>query len=125
MSCEMFPTQAQNKRYLGDLIDTLIAEAQDPTDTFADVPLDFRHHKWKRKLEFPEGWKLTEGRKKQLEADRAKRAEAERERLESGRLVHGVRVIEEVLRVAPVVQERVAVAAPVGKAKAKRPKRLV
>lgn len=125
MSSEMFPTQAQNKRYLGDLIDTLIAEAQDPTDTFADVPLDFRHHKWKRKPEFPEGWKLTEARKKQLEADRTKRAEEERERLESGRVVHGVRVIEEVLRVAPVVQEKVAVKAPVGKGKAKRPKRLV
>lgn len=125
MSSEMFPTQAQNKRYLGDLIDKLMAEAQDPSDTFADVPLDFRHHKWKRKLEFPQAWKLTEPRRKQLEADRAKRAEEERARLESGGLVHGVRVIEEVLRVMPVVQERVVVEAPVGKGKAKRPKRLV
>ena len=28
MSCEMFEAQAQNKRYLGDLIDTLVAEAK-------------------------------------------------------------------------------------------------
>lgn len=28
MSSEMFETQAQNKRYLGDLVDTLVKEAQ-------------------------------------------------------------------------------------------------
>ena len=28
MSCEQFEHQAQNKRYLGDLIDTLMKEAQ-------------------------------------------------------------------------------------------------
>ncbi len=28
MSSEMFETQAQNKRYLGDLIDTILAEAR-------------------------------------------------------------------------------------------------
>lgn len=28
MSCEMFETQAQNKRYLGDLVDTLLQEAK-------------------------------------------------------------------------------------------------
>lgn len=28
MGCEMFEHQAQNKRYLGDLVDTLIAEAK-------------------------------------------------------------------------------------------------
>lgn len=28
MSCEMFETQAQNKRYLGDLVDTLVKEAK-------------------------------------------------------------------------------------------------
>lgn len=28
MSCEMFEHQAQNKRYLSDLVDTLITEAQ-------------------------------------------------------------------------------------------------
>jgi small subunit ribosomal protein S35 len=28
MSCEMFETQAQNKRYLGDLVDKLLQEAR-------------------------------------------------------------------------------------------------
>lgn len=28
MSCEMFETQAQNKRYLGDLVDELLREAK-------------------------------------------------------------------------------------------------
>lgn len=28
MSCEMFETQAQNKRYLGDTVDTLLREAR-------------------------------------------------------------------------------------------------
>lgn len=28
MSCEMFETQAQNKRYLGDLVDKLLEEAR-------------------------------------------------------------------------------------------------
>lgn len=28
MNCEMFETQAQNKRYLGDLVDNLLAEAR-------------------------------------------------------------------------------------------------
>jgi small subunit ribosomal protein S35 len=28
MSCEMFETQAQNKRYLGDLVDVLVREAK-------------------------------------------------------------------------------------------------
>lgn len=28
MSCEMFETQAQNKRYLSDLLDKLLAEAK-------------------------------------------------------------------------------------------------
>ncbi|KAF8252322.1 hypothetical protein K440DRAFT_504399, partial [Wilcoxina mikolae CBS 423.85] len=43
MSCEMFEHQAQNKRYLSDLIDKLLAEARDPTDTFEDIPPDYRH----------------------------------------------------------------------------------
>ena len=28
MSCEMFPSQAQNKRYLGDLVDDMLREAR-------------------------------------------------------------------------------------------------
>ena len=28
VSCEMFPSQAQNKRYLGDLVNTMLREAR-------------------------------------------------------------------------------------------------
>lgn len=97
MSCEMFETQAQNKRYLGDLVDTLMAEAKDATDMFEDVPLDFRHYKSKPKFEFPEKWKLTEQRKAQLEANWRQRALKEQEREETGQLVDGPKLIEQVL----------------------------
>ncbi|KAL2009898.1 hypothetical protein VTN00DRAFT_5705 [Thermoascus crustaceus] len=79
MSCEKFTTRAQNKRYLGDLVNTLIKEAKEG-DSFADIPLDLRHHKPKQKLQFPESWILTEERKKQLAATREERKRAEQER---------------------------------------------
>ncbi|KAL8928568.1 MAG: hypothetical protein Q9208_001802 [Pyrenodesmia sp. 3 TL-2023] len=97
MSCEMFETQAQNKRYLGDLVDTLVAEARDPTDMFEDVPLDFRHHKPKPRFEFPEKWKLTKQRKEQLAANWRQGALKDQEREEAGQLIDGSKVIEQVL----------------------------
>lgn len=105
MSSEMFETPAQNKRYLGDLVDTLMEEAQDETDTFEDVPLDFRHHKFKPKAEFPERWKLTREKKVRLEEDRKLRLEQEREREMRGKLVEGVRVVEEAMKKLPVRNE--------------------
>lgn len=123
MSCEMFETQAQNKRYLGDLVDTLMAEAKDPTDMFEDVPFDFRHHRYKPKMEFPEQWKVTEGRKAQLQATWRRRALADKEREQQGTLVDGVEVIEKMLEnvIAQEAAPRVAVKGPAAKA---RPKRL-
>lgn len=105
MSSEMFETPAQNKRYLGDLVDTLIEEAKDETDTFEDVPLDFRHHKSKPKAQFPEGWKLTKEKRARLEEDREMRLEQEREREMQGKLVEGVRVVEEAMKRLPVRDE--------------------
>lgn len=102
MSCEMFETQAQNKRYLGDVVDTLMHEAREAGDKFDDVAVDFRHVKWRERKEFPEGWKLSGGRKKELEARRAEREKTEKERLEGGRVVDGVRIIEAALRAAKV-----------------------
>lgn len=101
MSCEMFETQAQNKRYLGDLVDTLIAEAKDSADTFEDVPLDFRHHKYKPKLEFPEKWKLTFEREQQLETERQQRLLAEQIRQEKGEIPDGVEVIQAFMKEQP------------------------
>ncbi|KAL8675388.1 MAG: hypothetical protein Q9168_000219 [Polycauliona sp. 1 TL-2023] len=97
MSCEMFETQAQNKRYLGDLVDTLMAEAQDGSDLFEDVPLDFRHHKPKPRYEFPDKWKLTEEKRAQLEENRRQRELGEKEREEAGKLVDGAKIIEQVM----------------------------
>ncbi|KAJ9292875.1 hypothetical protein DTO271G3_8322 [Paecilomyces variotii] len=79
MSCEKFSHRAQNKRYLGDLVNSLIKEAKEG-DSFEDIPLDLRHHKPKPKVYFPESWKLTEERKKQLAATRNQRQIAEQER---------------------------------------------
>ena len=123
MSSEMFETPAQNKRYLGDLVDTLIEEAKDETDTFEDVPLDFRHHKSKPKPQFPEGWKLTKEKKARLEEDRKLRLELEREREMQGKLVEGVQVVEEAMKRLPVRDEsRVLVEAQQGRGTRKRGK---
>ena len=66
MSCEKFEAPAQNKRYLGDLVNKLLDEARNGADTFEDIPLDFRHHKPKKHLKFPEEWKLKPERVQQL-----------------------------------------------------------
>ncbi|KAK5082071.1 37S ribosomal protein S24, mitochondrial [Lithohypha guttulata] len=58
ISCENFENAAQNKRYLGDLVQKLVKEAKDSTDTFEDVPLDFRHHKPRKVAIFPDSWKI-------------------------------------------------------------------
>lgn len=66
MSSERFEHAAQNKRYLGDLVNSLVKEARDAQDMFEDIPLDFRHHKLKTQHAFPEEWKMTQQRVEQL-----------------------------------------------------------
>ncbi|EHL00067.1 putative 37S ribosomal protein S24, mitochondrial [Glarea lozoyensis 74030] len=89
MSCEMYETQAQNKRYLGDTVDALLAEARDPTDTFEDVPLDTRHHTFKPRLRFPKEWAMTEERRQELVAQRQAQIERDAQLQELGHLVNG------------------------------------
>ncbi|KAI9681577.1 MAG: 37S ribosomal protein S24, mitochondrial [Trizodia sp. TS-e1964] len=121
MSCEMFETQAQNKRYLGDLVDTLIHEAQvlplppphapsynttnrpqDPSDTFEDIPLDFRHHKLKSKPKFPLEWRMTPERQAQREALKALKVEGG-SAAKPAEVVDGVKLIEKALsEVVPI-----------------------
>ncbi|KAL2358508.1 mitochondrial ribosomal subunit protein-domain-containing protein [Cryomyces antarcticus] len=101
ISCEMFETQAQNKRYLGDVVGSLMREARDAADDFADVPFDFRHHKPKRALAFPDAWLLTPERKQLLEQRRASTLQLEAQRAEDGEVVDGLEVIEKMLA-APV-----------------------
>ena len=121
MTCEKFETQAQNKRYLGDLVNTLINEAKDDKDTFEDVPLDFRHHRPKKQWSFPEEWKLTPERREALRLERERRKEIEAERQEMGRLVEGRKVVEESLRMLSTRDEsRVLVEQQQGKRKGLR-----
>ncbi|KAF7529651.1 hypothetical protein G7054_g9794 [Neopestalotiopsis clavispora] len=94
MSCEQFDHQAQNKRYLADLVNKLVVEAKDPTDTFADVPLDTRHHKIKTKPKFPKQWYMTTERVKELESQREKALLLDQSKEDAGSLVDGTRTIE-------------------------------
>ena len=66
MSCEQFEAPAQNKRYLGDLVKKLVNEARNGEDKLEDIELDLRHHKPKKRVEFPEEWKLKPSRVQEL-----------------------------------------------------------
>ncbi|KAL2857916.1 mitochondrial ribosomal subunit protein-domain-containing protein [Aspergillus pseudoustus] len=99
MSCEKFTTRAQNKRYLGDLVNNLLKEAKEG-DSFADIPLDLRHHKPRKTIKYPASWVLTEQRKRQLEATRVERA---RKASERAGIVDGKSVITEAAKVLPAL----------------------
>jgi small subunit ribosomal protein S35 len=100
MSTDSFETQAQNKRYLAETINNLIAECRDPNaDSFADVPLDTRHHRPKPRYKFPEVWIMTPERRAELEAKRKASMLEEAKKIEEDRLVHGLRAIEEARKV--------------------------
>lgn len=95
MSCEQFENQAQNKRYLGDLVQKLVTQAKDKTDMFEDVPLDFRHHKPKKIVPFPEAWKVgSEQAVKRLAEGRGSIGLLE----EGQRPVNGREMVEEYVR---------------------------
>ncbi|UNI20693.1 37S ribosomal protein S24, mitochondrial [Purpureocillium takamizusanense] len=98
MSCESFEHQAQNKRYLSNLVDDLIAAAKDPKDTFEDVPLDLRHHQIKAKPRFPKEWLLTDERRLQIDEQRHRAALEDKTRAEGGLLVDGKKVIDGYLK---------------------------
>ncbi|PNY27475.1 37S ribosomal protein S24, mitochondrial [Tolypocladium capitatum] len=122
MSCESYEHQAQNKRYLSNLVDDLITSAKDPKDTFADVPLDLRHHQIKAKPRFPKEWRLTNERRLQLDEDRQRAAIADMKRAEGGLLVDGRKAIDDFLVQKMVEeQEKQQVAELVAAPKAARP----
>ncbi|ORY93306.1 mitochondrial ribosomal subunit protein-domain-containing protein [Syncephalastrum racemosum] len=54
LSSEKFPYRNQNKKFVSDTLDRLLAEAKDTKDTFADIPLKLREPK--KKLTFPKEW---------------------------------------------------------------------
>lgn len=118
MSCESYEQQAQNKRYLLDLVDDLIKTAKDPKDTFADVPLDTRHHEFTYKPRFPKEWLMTEERRRSLEQQRETLKLEEVQRIDSGKIVDGKQVIDSYLlekmkeEQEKAARETVTVAAP-------------
>ncbi|KAK3316718.1 mitochondrial ribosomal subunit protein-domain-containing protein [Apodospora peruviana] len=131
MSCERFEHQAQNKRYLGDLVQKMIATAQvsiplgpclclDPTDMFEDVPLDTRHHKLTSKPRFPKEWRMSEERRAELESIRRTAFELDQKKQKSGRLVDGVKIIEKHLQNVPVMEDQPVMARRVGKQPARK-----
>ena len=97
MSCEQFDTQAQNKRFLGETIKSLLAEAKDKTDTFADVPFDFRHHKPKVFHAFPDAWKITPEREKYLADKRRAELALYDEKVQKGTLIDGMKEVQTAL----------------------------
>lgn len=118
MSCESYPHPAQNKRYLSKLVDDLIAAAKDPKDTFEDIPLDVRHHRFQPKPRFPKEWFLTEERKQLLEEERRRLKLEEVQAVESGQVVDGKQAIESyLLRKAEedAAKQKEAELLPVGK----------
>ncbi|KAJ6014533.1 hypothetical protein N7540_009124 [Penicillium herquei] len=126
MSCEQFGSRAQNKRYLADIVNSLVKEAK-TGDAFADIPLDLRHHKPKFRPQFPDSWKMTEERRRQLAARREERYNAEKQReLVDGNEVVGGAVLSlpelNPALQAKATQERERVAVKVG-ARGKKPAR--
>lgn len=100
MSTDALETQAQNKRHLAETINNLIAECRDPNaDSFADVPLDTRHHKRKPVYKFPEAWVMTPERKAELDAKRKTAMLEEAKKVEEDKLVSGLRAIEEAKKI--------------------------
>lgn len=127
MSSEQFGSRAQNKRYLADLVNSLIKEAK-TGDSYADIPLDLRHHKPKVRPQFPDSWKMTDERRRQLAARREERynAEKQREAIVDGNQIVGHAVLSlpefnPALK-AKATAERERVAVHVG-ARAKKPVR--
>ncbi|KAK2615726.1 hypothetical protein N8I77_002460 [Diaporthe amygdali] len=97
MSCESFEHQAQNKRYLAELVEKLVTEAKDPTDTFEDIPLDLRHHTFKVKPKFPKEWRLSEERVKELQTHYQQARLADKTKQEEGTLVDGIQAIQKAI----------------------------
>ncbi|CEO59978.1 hypothetical protein PMG11_04625 [Penicillium brasilianum] len=128
MSAEQFGSRAQNKRYLADVVNTLIQEAK-KGDAFADIPLDLRHHKPKFRPQFPESWNMTNERRQQLAARRKERLTAQSSR---EAIVDGNQVVSEAVLALPelnpalkarAAEEREKVAVKVGARQPKRPVR--
>ncbi|KAI9663753.1 MAG: 37S ribosomal protein S24, mitochondrial [Bathelium mastoideum] len=103
MACERHGDDSRaNKAELLRTLDTLLAEARDPSETFADVPFDFRHAEKRRRrkgewVQFPEEWKMTEERRRELREGRERRLLEDKEKVEKGRLIDGGEIVQKEL----------------------------
>lgn len=120
MSCEMFETQAQNKRYLSDQVDSLLKESRDPKDDFADVPLDLRHHPIKIKPRFPKEWRMSPERKAELDTIRQQALLQDEQKQHKGLLIDGLSEIQGAFaRLPPPTLDAIPEFVMAGKGKAK------
>lgn len=103
MSCEKHQTSVQNKRALGDLVNSLIKEAKEG-DSFADLPLDLRHHTPKTHLRFPDEWNMTPERRQQLEARRKERQQRDVGVVDGNKIL--AQLAEAPLPVSPALSKR-------------------
>lgn len=76
----------------------MLTDSQDSTDTFADIPLDLRHHPIKQKPKFPTEWRLTEARRKELDELRAQSVARDVKRGDEGKLVDGSVMLKQMLQ---------------------------
>lgn len=115
MSCESYPTQAQNKRFLLDQLKDLLEETKHGKDTFEDVPFDFRHHKPKVWHDFPKEWIVTEERLQELLAKRGQVHQLEAKKGVEGKLIDGKGVIAQAMERPAMETQRVIVNRATGK----------
>lgn len=106
MSSESFETPAQNKRYLGGLVQKLVREAKDAKDMFEDVPVDLRHYKQKPVHRFPEEWKIPRPARiengKRLRGKGGEKRKMMERLQQGGPVVDGVKVIQEAMAAMPL-----------------------
>ncbi len=87
---------------------------------FEDIPLDTRHHQFKKTIKFPDSWRLTEARKKELEAQRRQALLLDDTKRTEGSLVDGVQTIQQALLEAKNAEELML---PVARVKLSRGRR--
>lgn len=99
MSCEKYPTWAENAADLRLRIDNLVTAAMDDTDTFEDIPLDKRHYKEVSKPRFPVEWRIDIKGERMLEIEgiRAKALQLDEGKVRSGQLIDGTAVVQEAI----------------------------
>ncbi|RKF63955.1 37S ribosomal protein S24, mitochondrial [Erysiphe neolycopersici] len=110
MSCESYETQAQNKRYLGSVLESLLREARDQKDTMLDIPLYTKHHSSKKIPRFPQEWIMTENRRRELESHRIETLKKDKKLEKEGLLVDGTQCIK-LIEEKEVLEAEVAVKA--------------